>query len=61
MGKVYRRPAARNDLIEHFAYLAENAGETIANRFLDQVEASVSTAWPDSRQWGLHWFCGTPT
>lgn len=40
MGRVYRRPAARRDLIAHYRYLAENAGEAIADRFLSQTEAS---------------------
>jgi toxin ParE1/3/4 len=40
MRRVYRRPAARRDLIEHYCYLAANAGEAIADRFLSQVEAS---------------------
>jgi toxin ParE1/3/4 len=40
MGKVFRRPAARRDLIAHYAYLAENAGEAVADRFLSQAEAS---------------------
>lgn len=40
MGRIYRRPAARRDLIAHYRYLAENAGEAIADRFLSQAEAS---------------------
>jgi len=40
MAKVYRRPAARRDLIEHYAYLVENAGEAVADRFLNQAESS---------------------
>jgi toxin ParE1/3/4 len=40
MGKVYRRAAARRDLIAHYAYLAENADEAIADRFLNHAEAS---------------------
>jgi hypothetical protein len=34
MGRVYLRPAARRDLIAHYCYLAENAGEVVprANR-----------------------------
>jgi toxin ParE1/3/4 len=42
MAAVYRSAAARNDLIEHYVYLAENAGETIADRFFDEAEASFS-------------------
>jgi toxin ParE1/3/4 len=40
MGRVYRRPAARRDLIAHYRYLAENAGEALADRFLSQAQAS---------------------
>lgn len=40
MAAVFRRPAARRDLVEHYVYLAENAGETVADRFLVNVEAS---------------------
>jgi toxin ParE1/3/4 len=42
MGTVYRRPAARADLIAHYVYLAEHAGDAIADRFLDQAEASFN-------------------
>lgn len=38
MRRVYKRPAARRDLIEHYVYLAENAGEETADRFLSQAE-----------------------
>jgi plasmid stabilization system protein ParE len=40
MRRVYRRPAARRDLIAHYCYLSETGGEVIADRFLSQVEAS---------------------
>jgi toxin ParE1/3/4 len=33
MGTVYRRSTARRDLIAHYVYLAENAGEVVADRF----------------------------
>ena len=42
MGTVYRRPAARRDLIAHFIYLAENADEAVAERFLTQAESSFN-------------------
>ena len=42
MAKVYQHTAARRDLIEHFVYLAENAGLDIAERFLVNAEASFS-------------------
>ena len=40
MPKVYRREAARRDLVEHFVYLAENASLDTAERFFAHVEAS---------------------
>jgi toxin ParE1/3/4 len=40
MPKVHQREAARRDLIEHFLYLAEEAGIETAERFLAQAEAS---------------------
>jgi toxin ParE1/3/4 len=42
MPKVYQRAAARLDLVEHFVYLAENAGPDTAERFLAQAEASFN-------------------
>lgn len=38
MRRVYQRAAARRDLVEHYVYLAEVAGEDIAERFLAQAE-----------------------
>lgn len=40
MPRVHKRPAARRDLVEHYVYLAENAGEEIADRFLRQAEVT---------------------
>lgn len=40
MERVRQRAAARRDLVEHFAYLAENAGVEVAERFLEQAEKS---------------------
>ncbi len=40
MPKVHQREAARRDLVEHFVYLAENAGLDTAERFLVNAEAS---------------------
>jgi len=37
-GEVYKRAAARRDLVQHFVYLAENAGLDTADRFLTNVE-----------------------
>lgn len=42
MPTVYQRAAARSDLVEHFVYLAENAGLTVAERFLTNAEASFN-------------------
>lgn len=42
MAKVYQRAAARRDLIEHFVYLAENAGLDTAALFLANAETSFS-------------------
>ncbi|TLZ18821.1 MAG: type II toxin-antitoxin system RelE/ParE family toxin [Gammaproteobacteria bacterium] len=38
MPRVYRRAAARRDLIEHYVYLAEHADEPTADRFLERVK-----------------------
>lgn len=40
MPRVYKRPATRRDLIQHYVYLAESAGDELADRFLERVEAS---------------------
>lgn len=37
-GEVYKRAAARRDLLQHFVYLAENAGIDTADRFLANAE-----------------------
>jgi len=42
MGRIYRRPGVRRDLIAHYCYLAENAGEAVADEFLSRVEASFN-------------------
>jgi toxin ParE1/3/4 len=42
MPRVFKRPAAWDDLVEHYVYLAENAGTLIADRF--QVDAEASFA-----------------
>jgi len=34
MGRVLLRPAARRDLVQHFAYIGENAGLNAAHRFI---------------------------
>lgn len=49
MAVIYKRPAARRDLVEHYVYLAENAGEETADRFLVNAEASLTslTEYPE--------------
>ena len=42
MGAVFKRPAARRDLVAHYVYLAEHAGESVADRFLKQAEVSFA-------------------
>ncbi len=42
MPPVTKREAARRDLVEHFVYLAENAGLDVAERFLSRAEASFA-------------------
>lgn len=37
MGRIIRRDAARDDLIEHFAYIASDSPDA-AERFLDHAE-----------------------
>jgi toxin ParE1/3/4 len=40
MSRVFKRAAARRDLVHHYVYLAENAGDAVADRFLDCAESS---------------------
>lgn len=40
MARVIRRIAAKRDLIDHFVFLAENAGIDVARRFLLSANAS---------------------
>jgi len=42
MSKIYPRASARRDLVEHFVYLAENAGLDTAERFLANAEVSFN-------------------
>lgn len=48
MGRIYRRATARRDLVEHFVYLAETAGQNTADRFLESTRASFEDlqVWP---------------
>jgi len=46
--KLYKRAAARRDLVEHAVYLAAEGGEELAERFLCVFHAivnRVSTGW----------------
>lgn len=38
MQKIYKRAAARRDLVGHYVHLAESGGEDLADRFLNQAE-----------------------
>jgi toxin ParE1/3/4 len=40
MAQVFKRKSALNDLVEHYVYLAENASDEIADRFLSNAESS---------------------
>ena len=42
MPVVRQREAARRDLVEHFVYLAEQAGLVVAERFLNCAESSFA-------------------
>lgn len=42
MPRVFQRVSARRDLVEHYLYLAENAGLEIADRFLVCAEESFT-------------------
>ena len=42
MPTVTLREAARRDLVEHYVYLAENAGLEVAERFLTNAAASFN-------------------
>ena len=42
MPSVAKREAASRDLVEHFVYLAENAGMDVAERFLSCAELSFA-------------------
>ena len=42
MPTVTHRESARRDLVDHFDYLAENAGLDTAERFLANAEASFN-------------------
>jgi toxin ParE1/3/4 len=42
MPVVRKREAARRDLVEHFIYLADNAGLDVADRFLANAESSFN-------------------
>jgi|SRR5581483_5694347 len=42
MGRALVRPAAKRDLVLHFAYLAENSSLAVARRFLAAVRHSFA-------------------
>jgi toxin ParE1/3/4 len=42
MPRVFKRVAARRDLVQHYLYLAENAGDAVADRFLACAETTFA-------------------
>jgi toxin ParE1/3/4 len=42
MGSIHKRARARRDLVEHYVFLAENAGGEIAESCLSSVEQSFT-------------------
>jgi toxin ParE1/3/4 len=42
MPGIHKRAAARRDLVQHYVYLAENAGIDTADRFLANAEKSFA-------------------
>jgi len=42
MGKFFVREKARDDLVAHVVYLAENAPGDVADRFLESSEATFT-------------------
>lgn len=40
MPRVFKGVAASRDLVQHYVYLAENAGDAVADRFLECAESS---------------------
>ena len=52
MRRVYQRAAARRDLVDHYVYLAEQADEDTAERFIAQAEQTLSI-WPRTGRWAL--------
>jgi len=42
MPKIYKRNIAKNDLVECYVYLAENASLDIADQFLENAEESFN-------------------
>ena len=43
MGAFFTRPAARRDLVAHYGYPAEYAGEAVADRFLTNAEVELAS------------------
>ena len=48
MPRLFKRAAARRDLVEHAAYLATEGGEELAERFLSQAEG-IAIEIPEMR------------
>jgi len=49
VGQIHKRARAKRDLVEHYLYLAENAGIETAERFLQGAEKSFDdlSRYPD--------------
>jgi len=54
MGHIERSAAARADLISHFVYMAQEASEAIAVRFLDRAQEFWPALHPDRRRRAHH-------
>lgn len=52
MRRVYQRAAARRDLVDHYVYLAEQADESTAERFIAQAEQTFIDL-AENREMGL--------
>ncbi|MBF0152613.1 MAG: type II toxin-antitoxin system RelE/ParE family toxin [Magnetococcales bacterium] len=49
MAKTYQRARAKRDIVEHFVYLADNAGLDVAEHFLTNLRASLDELASNSK------------
>jgi plasmid stabilization system protein ParE len=54
MPHVFKRAAAIRDLVEHYVYLEEQAGEAVAERFLANAESSFVALSEHPEMGGAH-------